>query len=208
MKVVQKPLFVVLSVLLLLAGCGQDGNTSSQSITQTNHPRQTARGTAYDTDHMNDSFGFARYDRSEVEEDNEHGLAMAFDRDMLADGISRLVLTNEEIEQAATLITDKYALVVYSADHEEKSEELAADQVKRTALSALPSYYQVYVADDHEMVDDIERYQTLSSNNNDYANMIEETIEEMKQHPQGNVEEDKDRDMNIMRKKHQELENN
>ncbi|MCM3313647.1 YhcN/YlaJ family sporulation lipoprotein [Bacillus sp. FSL K6-6483] len=130
-------------------------------------------------------YGFSRYTENEVGRANNTVGALTVDRGMLADVVTRLVLSLEQIEEAATLVTDKYALVVYEDRAQQMTEEEVAEQVKRAASASLPRFYEVYVANDRARIRDIERFASLPSGNG-YQHVLQDTIETFKQYPQGN----------------------
>ncbi|MBX0318098.1 MULTISPECIES: YhcN/YlaJ family sporulation lipoprotein [Shouchella] len=130
-------------------------------------------------------YGFSRYTENEVGRANNTVGALTVDRGMLADVVTRLVLSLEQIEEAATLVTDKYALVVYEDRAQQMTEEEVAEQVKLAASASLPRFYEVYVANDRARIRDIERFASLPSGNG-YQHVLQDTIETFKQYPQGN----------------------
>ncbi|WP_055737488.1 MULTISPECIES: YhcN/YlaJ family sporulation lipoprotein [Bacillaceae] len=195
---------IVMTLLVavsMLTACNQ---TSQQGMYQTNEAQQTARGTEYDSNLMERGYGFSRHTYEEMQHNNDQAGALVVNRDMLAEGISRMIVDNPAIEEAAVLVTDKYVLAVYDQQDNEK-DNMVADQVKRTALSVVPSFYDVYVSNDPSHIKDIERYQNMTAGNADYASLLEDTIEELKQDPQGDVDLGMDEDMDIMRDKQKAL---
>lgn len=197
-----KHVITVFIALIILSGCNQQSN---DGIYQTNEARQTPRGTEYDSNEMARDYGYSRHTYEEMKQNNDHAGALVVNRDMLAEGISRMLVDNRSINEAAVLITDKYALAVYEQEDDGQPENLVADQVKRSVLSAIPSFYDVYVSNDPSHIKQIARYENLTAGNSDYVWMIEETIEEMKKRPQGDVDIGMDENMDIMRKKQEDL---
>jgi Sporulation lipoprotein YhcN/YlaJ (Spore_YhcN_YlaJ) len=57
--------------------------------------------------------------------------------------------------------------------------------VKKTALSAVPRYYHVYVSDRENMIQQIEAYSPLDSTSRDIDQILNKTIKEMLKSPQG-----------------------
>ncbi|GAE33265.1 YhcN/YlaJ family sporulation lipoprotein [Halalkalibacter akibai] len=115
-----------------------------------------------------------------------------------------MVLTNDVVSEAGTLVTDKYVLVAYDAQADNR--EFVADQVKRSALSIVPRYYEVYITDDPEHFDEIERFQNLTSEAPNMDGSLEQTIEEMTLlSPQGEYNERTDDNINIMQEKQRRL---
>lgn len=192
----------LLLFLLLVTACNQQSN---DGMYQTNEARQTPRGTEYDSNQMARGYGYSRHTYEEMQQNNDHAGALVVNRDMLAEGISRMLVDNRSINEAAVLITDKYALAVYEQQDDGQPENLVADQVKRSVMASIPSFYEVYVSNDPSHIKEIARYENVTAGSKEYAWMIKETIEEMKTRPQGNVDIEMDKDMDIMRKKQEEL---
>ncbi|MFB4260098.1 putative lipoprotein [Niallia circulans] len=171
----------VASLLLLCACTGNnagldDNGQRMQTLDNDTLMAETGRDFGY---------GFSRYTENEVGRANHTVGALTVDRGMLADVVTRLVLSLEQIEEAATLVTDKYALVVYEDRAQQMTEEEVAEQVKRAASASLPRFYEVYVANDRARIRDIERFASLPSGNG-YQHLLQDTIETFKQYPQGN----------------------
>jgi hypothetical protein len=57
--------------------------------------------------------------------------------------------------------------------------------VKKTALSVVPRYYHVYVADNPQLMKDIERFGRLDSNARNIDQLLDATIQQMLKYPQG-----------------------
>ncbi|MED1564023.1 hypothetical protein AJ85_03230 [Alkalihalobacillus alcalophilus ATCC 27647 = CGMCC 1.3604] len=136
-------------------------------------------------------YGYSRFQREQVHKPNGDFSYPIVDRTEISTNITKMVLTNPEIDEAATLVTDQYALVVYETHHNEddnnsrsNKEEIAA-YVRKTAESALPRFYEVVVADDHNQIESIERFQSLSSRSTSIYGTLEETIEQLREYPQG-----------------------
>ncbi|GIN06844.1 putative lipoprotein YutC [Shouchella clausii] len=171
----------VASLLLLCACTGNNAglDTNGQRMqTLDNNTLMAETGRDF-------GYGFSRYTENEVGRANNTVGALTVDRGMLADVVTRLVLSLEQIEEAATLVTDKYALVVYEDRAQQMTEEEVAEQVKRAASASLPRFYEVYVANDRARIRDIERFASLPSGNG-YQHVLQDTIETFKQYPQGN----------------------
>lgn len=159
---------------------------------------QRAMNTARTNTH---DYGFTRYQRQEVDE--QQNPSPIFDYQVMSDAISRVVLTNDEISEVATLVTDQYVLVAYDAQAD--NEEYVADQVKRSAISIVPRYYDVVISNDPGHFEEISRFRNQSTNSANLRQSIEQTINEMKQSPQGEYDEDTDQNVNLLEKKKERL---
>ncbi|MCK0472735.1 YhcN/YlaJ family sporulation lipoprotein [Halalkalibacter sp. APA_J-10(15)] len=188
-----KQTILLIACLLIFSGChlADDPQTMQRvqmdrEITQQNHGTQPYNRMSVGD--FND-YSYVRYNKHDVEPNGQQQEIIYVNREKLSDSITRLVLTNNDVEEAATLVTDQYALVAYTSTSEDR--ELTADQVKRSAISIVPHYYDVYISDNEHHFDEIERFQGLSANSN-VQDSIEQTIELFKQSPQGNYDEEAD----------------
>lgn len=191
-----------LCTMLLLTGCQMtdEGQPEIQSLANS-HSTKLHPMTQMNQDGSFSNYGYNRYQREQVE--NQH-FTPTFDRNQLADGVTRMVLNNKTVDEAATLVTDKYVLVAY--DTPSDSREYVADQVKRSVLSIVPRYYHVYLTDNHAHFQDIERFQNLSPAAPHVDETIEQTIQEMqKDSPQGEYNERTDDHLKIMQQKQKQL---
>jgi hypothetical protein len=129
-------------------------------------------------------FGFVRHQRATaLPRGGTNPQIAVYDPELLADAISKLAVLIPNVHDVATLVTDRHVLIAYETTSENRFE--TADQVKRTALSCVPRFFHVYVSDKPEMIHSIERFGSLSSRAKNIDEVLEETIEEMLQSPQG-----------------------
>lgn len=149
-------------------------------------------------------YGYQRYDREHVHNNGRQDIIPAVDRSLLADSVTRLVLTNDVVSEAGALVTDKYVLVAYDAQADNR--EYVADQVKRSALSIVPRYYEVFITDNPDHFDEIERFQHMTSGSPNMEGALEQTIAEMTQFsPQGQYNEETDDNVQLMQQKQRNL---
>ncbi|MDV2684146.1 YhcN/YlaJ family sporulation lipoprotein [Alkalihalophilus lindianensis] len=199
------------AALMLMTGC-QMNDVGQQSLQRTSNPNygpmQTNQGyypmgMGQNQSTEYNSYGYTRYQKEQVEANGKQQSTPMFDRTELADTVSRMVLTNETVSEAATLVTDKYVLVAYDCDTNDR--DYVADQVKRSAISVVPRYYEVYITDDHEHFAEIERFQNGSTTAGNQEGSLKQTIQEMRQSPQGAYNESTDDNMNVMEQKQKKL---
>lgn len=186
-------LAVALSTAATLAGCAQtaqDNNTdvyrrSGNTINVTDrNDLYNENGVPNGDDTRMNNFGYVRHQKSPVSGDaNLYNNMPTFNRERAADLISKLCTQLPNVNDVATLVTDEEVLVVYDTDA--KNRHQTADQVKKTALSVVPRYYHVYVADDPRLMKDIERFGRLDSNSRNIDQIIDTTIQRMLKYPQG-----------------------
>ncbi|WP_338788550.1 YhcN/YlaJ family sporulation lipoprotein [Metabacillus sp. FJAT-53654] len=129
------------------------------------------------------NFGYVRHQKSGIAQDVKFNRTPGLDREQAANTISSLIVQLPNVEDVATLVTDEEVLVAYETDSDNRFE--TADQVKKTASSAVPRYYHVYVSDEVNMIQQIEAFSPLDSNSRDIDQIINKTIKEMLKSPQG-----------------------
>ncbi|WP_216831029.1 YhcN/YlaJ family sporulation lipoprotein [Alkalihalobacterium elongatum] len=176
----------VLSSMLLTAGCqtmmGNEAPNMQARHTQYNPSGGGAgilhseRNAVQNPEHA--EFGFVRHQKAQEQRQHRQPDAAYIDRDLLADAISKMAVYLPQVEECGTLVTDKYILVAYKADAEENREDVAL-QVKVTAQSMAPRYLDVYVTDNPEMMEDIERFGGLSSLTPRVDELLEQQIMDM-----------------------------
>ncbi|MEC1667380.1 YhcN/YlaJ family sporulation lipoprotein [Bacillus mojavensis] len=169
----------------LLSGCGGAGfNNAEQNVQHQNETKPihvSDRDEAFNRHDKNEQFGYVRYQKEQI--DGEQQETPAPDREETAHIISSLTVQLPHIQDAAVLVTDQEALVVYKTDS--RNRELTADQVKKTAVSVIPRYYHVYISDNPNHMQAIKNYSNLSSGSRDVRDIMSGTIQEMKNSPQG-----------------------
>lgn len=129
-------------------------------------------------------FGYVRHQKSPIAGDQMSiDYTSVFDREKVADAISKLCTALPNIDDVSTLVTDEEVLIVYHTDSDNR--DLAADQVKKTAMSLVPRSYHVYVSDNTRLRDNVESYSTMRADNVKKEYALNELIKELKQSPQG-----------------------
>lgn len=192
-------------MLFLTNGCGNDGVASPlgqqqdelfQGYRQPERHFVMNRRANGEYEKYN-RFGFGR----ETDETAYSGQSVpefaVFDRSLMAETISKLVTSLNEVREAAALVTDQHVLIVYDAVND-ADRNLTATQVKKSAYSVVPGYYDVYVSDDIHYMQDIERFQGLSPREPSYADSLQATIDDLRKSPQGeaiNFNDHMDREM-------------
>lgn len=135
----------------------------------------------------NTDYGFVRHQKSPIANDRKNYYLNEsmprVDREKIADMISKMALLLPDVNDVGTLVTDEEVLVAYETDSTNRFA--TADQVKRTAISVVPRYYHVYVSDNSQMIDEIQKYGLLDSNSRDIDQILKTTVKEMLNSPQG-----------------------
>ncbi|WP_209125765.1 YhcN/YlaJ family sporulation lipoprotein [Alkalihalobacillus sp. BA299] len=176
----------VLSSMLITTGCqtlmGNEGPNMQARHTQYNPSGggagilHTERNGVQNLEHA--QFGYVRHQKALEQREHREPDASYLDRDLLADAISKMAVYLPQVEECGTLVTDKYVLVAYETDGDGNREDVA-HQVKVTAQSMVPRYYNVFVTDNPEMMEEIERFGNLSSLTPRINELLEQQIKEM-----------------------------
>lgn len=127
--------------------------------------------------------GYNRYSRGEVDKLDEVRYGI-MDREAVSDLITRYMLQANAFKDAATLVTDSEVLVAYTKE-DDVDRDRAADIAKKTAISTVPRYFEVYVTDQKDMYKDLASLSNMKTSDKNYRNMLESTIKEMRKSPQG-----------------------
>ncbi|WP_280769408.1 YhcN/YlaJ family sporulation lipoprotein [Salipaludibacillus daqingensis] len=134
-------------------------------------------------------YGFQRHTKRSVAQGGGIPGYSVYDRSLLAESISEMAAVLQDVNDVGVLVTDQHVLIAY--DSPSPDREAVADQVKQTAMSVIPAYYDVYVADDITLMDEIERFKGRSSKEQSQIGALHQTIEQMKEYPQGASEDEK-----------------
>ncbi|RHW42652.1 sporulation protein [Neobacillus notoginsengisoli] len=174
----------------LLAGCA-GGDTAGDNYGGVSHLHpDNRRSEVYGGEKgqkradKSQQFGFFRHQKSPIMGDRSarrHPPVM--DRKKLARDIGRLSTDLPNVNDAAVLVTDDEVLVAYESDTDNR--ELTADQVRKTAISVVPSFYHVYVSDNKMLIRDVETLSSLNTQNENATETIDAVIREMRKSPQG-----------------------
>ncbi|MGJ9457496.1 YhcN/YlaJ family sporulation lipoprotein [Oceanobacillus sp. CF4.6] len=175
-------IFIALAVTTILTGCNTTDNTMTEQeqIADELDPSRNYEAPADD-----DQIGYVRYTKEQFENDTVNDdKEITIDRNEMADMITRIILKNNGFNEVATLVTDREVLIAYDRN-ENTAEEEAADIAKKTAMSIMPSYFDIYVSDNETLMQDIQSLHNSSTENRDYDNTINMIIEEMQKSSQG-----------------------
>ncbi|SFA90864.1 Sporulation lipoprotein YhcN/YlaJ (Spore_YhcN_YlaJ) [Lentibacillus halodurans] len=179
-----------LLIVIILAGCGGADNAADDERQQPEERNQIV-------DELNpeqeitpsnpsgdDKLGFVHYTREQINSENEEEHTVNIDRTSLANMITRIILRNDGFDEAATLVTDDKALIAYGKTDDLEADK-GADIAKKTAVSILPGYFDVYVSENEALIQDIQSLHNSSIQDDNYDNTINQIIDRMQQSPQG-----------------------
>ncbi len=170
--------------MFVIAGCGNTENATDEreQISDELDPTEELQSPA--EQEQNDRLGYVRYTKDQLNNDGEQNHTAKVDRTEMANMITRIILRNDGFDEVATLVTDEEVLIAYQKN-DELEDDRAADIAKRSAMSATPRFYHVYVSDNESLMNDIHSLHNSSSQNKNYDNTINQIIKEMKKTPQG-----------------------
>lgn len=167
-----------------------DEHRDWQSHTMTQRQDGEARNFLSQKELEQGKFGYVRHQEVEgTKQERNPQKIPQIDREQLADIISRIAVRYPGIDDVATLVTDEEVFIAYHSDR--NNRDLAAQQIRNTALSVVPAYYDIYISDDRGMIQNIERFQNMSAETPNIDAMLEKVKEEMKKYPQGKSISDK-----------------
>jgi hypothetical protein len=184
-------LIISLCTLTAVTGCSKDMANrdvyqESGNTVNVNNKRSELynEGGSRTIRNVSTNYGFVRHQKSPVMGNNmANNHYAALNREQVANIISKYSTSIPNINDVATLVTDQEVLIAYDTDA--KDRNLAADQVKRTAMSVVPRYYHVYVTDNKSLMRDVENLASLDSNGRNSRNSVNHVIKQMKKSPQG-----------------------
>lgn len=190
------PFFLSLLAVIILAGCGGTDNAADDERQQAEERDQIVneldpeQETTPSNPSGDNKLGYVHYTREQIDNEDEEQHNINIDRTSLANMITRIILRNDGFDEVATLVTDEETLIAY-AKADEQDADKAADIAKKTAVSILPGYFDVYVSDNETLIHDIQSLHNADIQDNEYDNTIDQIIDEMQQSPQG-MEDDQD----------------
>lgn len=187
-----------LCILTALAGCANTGEKSKSGIYEKsgNTINITDRSDIYNdgknrNNDKNADFGYVRHQKSPIAHDSKiNNTVPTMDREKVADLISKIVVQMPNVQDAATLVTDKEVLIAYKTDSNDRYQ--TAEQVKLSAMATVPRFYHVYVSDDPMMIREVERFAPLKSTSRNVNQIMTSTIQRMLKSPQGKKMNDKE----------------
>ncbi len=169
----------------------ENGNTINvrdrSDLYNMNGDRDNTRNIMTDN-RSDDRFGYVRQQKSPIQgETVSYDSLYTMDRERTADAISKLSAALPTVNDSSVLVTDEEVLIAYDTDAKTaKERKEAADQVKRTAMSVVPRWYNVYVTDDTGLRRDIENIAPMGTNGKGSEDTIKRTVDLMKKSsPQG-----------------------
>ncbi|HLR09482.1 MAG TPA: YhcN/YlaJ family sporulation lipoprotein [Bacillota bacterium] len=184
----------ILIVLLITVGCsynntqnGGDDTMRTNELTPENN-----RSIPKDSE-LDRKLGFVHYTKDEIQNDVEENRDINIDRTEMANIITRNILRNDRFHEVATLVTSDQILIAYDK-RDEADDHTSAEIARKTAMSIMPRFFDIYVSDNATLIDEIHSLHNSSVTDPNYDHTIEQIIEEMKKSPQGLHESDRSRE--------------
>ncbi|KGX89787.1 YhcN/YlaJ family sporulation lipoprotein [Pontibacillus marinus] len=188
-----------LTATMLVSGCAGNGNGNEGALdmgennngyNNVGFDQDQSLNSSYQSqkedrnDARTDRFGYVRYTKDQVGDNEEEIRYGIMDREQVSDLITRYMLQGEGIKDAATLVTDSEVLVAYTPEGN-MDRNRAADMAKKNAMSVVPRYYEVYVSDQQNMYRELATLSNMRTGDREYRDSIESVIDQMKKSPQG-----------------------
>lgn len=167
-----------LCALIIASGCSDYSNNATDQGDALD-PAKNQQSPPVDDD-LNDKLGYVHYTRSEMDTDpSPRSPNLTIDRNAMANMITKTIMQNDGFEEAATLVTDQEVLIAFQKT-EDMDRKLAADIAKKSAMSVMPRYFDIYVSDKAVLIKDIHSLHKASTKNKNYDNTVDQIIHEMK----------------------------
>lgn len=177
---------------ILLSACGgndqQIADNDSVYKKSGNTMNQTDRNDLYNESNDNQHYGFVRQVKNPVPgESTNINAGDVVTREQLANQISKLTVGLPDVNDSSVVVTDAEVLIAYQADTSDKrSRARVADQVKKTAESAVPKWFGIYVTDDPTLRQNVENIASMTPNQANTDKAVKDTVRMMKENsPQG-----------------------
>ncbi|MRG85171.1 YhcN/YlaJ family sporulation lipoprotein [Salinibacillus xinjiangensis] len=185
-----------LSIMLtLLSACTQQEGMGEDTLRGKTPDNMNTR---MSQEKQDTQFGYVRYNEKQLDMEKEANFTPKIDREKMADMITKTILKLENIEEAATLVTDSQTFVAYTKK-DDADRARTADTVKQTTLSFLPRWYDVYVTDQSRSFDELQSLSNNSTTEQEDDPAIQRLIKQFKEEaPQGGVYESENDRMNNM----------
>ncbi len=165
----------------ITAGCSADEGDAGGSRLHANSNEPELYNPEASQDQT--SFGYVRHRREGVRASNTSKEEYTINREQTADIIARMCTNIPQVDDVSVLVTDEEVLIVY--DTESADKQSSADQVKKTAFSIVPGWYDIYVTDNTFLRQDVENFATLNTHNSGIDQLLDHVIKEMGKSPQG-----------------------
>ncbi|WP_077317725.1 YhcN/YlaJ family sporulation lipoprotein [Virgibacillus proomii] len=174
----KKLLPIGLTTLFLMTGCMDNDTATDEREEIKNQLDPNGQLQAPADESAENKLGYVRYTKDEIDNDNENNRSISIDRTEMANMITRIMLRGNSFEEVATLVTDNEVLIAYEKSADTNSER-ATEIAKKTATSIMPGYFDVYVTDNTNLIDDIQSLHNSRTTDGNYDNTIDNIIKEM-----------------------------
>ncbi|GGF32555.1 putative lipoprotein YutC [Halobacillus andaensis] len=168
----------------IISGCNTDEEEGMKKEQDKDHSIEGNAMDNYNEPSADGQVGYVRFQKDQLDQEAEKNHKIKVNREQMADMITRMILRYEDFDDVATLVADDEILVAYTAP-EGKDRNEAADMIKKTAYSLVPSFYHVYVSDNPTAFGDIQSLSNSTVYDDQYSEVIERMVERMKKSPQG-----------------------
>lgn len=184
------PALAISGILISACGVNDQQIAENDAVYEENGNTvdRTDRIDSYNESNDNRNFGFVREVKSPVPgESTNINPGDIVSREQVASQISKLTVGLPDVNDSSVVVTDKEVLIAYQADtSDERSRAEVADQVKKTAESAVPKWFGIYVTDDPALRQYVENIASMTPNRANTDKAVRDTVRMMKNSsPQG-----------------------
>ncbi|MGD8192075.1 YhcN/YlaJ family sporulation lipoprotein [Brevibacillus ginsengisoli] len=124
----------------------------------------TTAGTTGTSGHTMPRIGYSKLDTNYQRTNSDHLNSYYVDRDVLAQVVGNVTVGVPGVKSSTVLVTDKEIFVGIKSDG--PNAKTANPKVRTNAMSVSPRWFKVYVTDNQQMIDEMTRVYSRSSNVN------------------------------------------
>lgn len=146
-----------------------------------------------------EQFGFVRQVKSPIEDETmDEQEIQGMNREQTADTISKLTIALNHVVDSSVVVTDREVLIAYNLDdmYQNNTRKEIADQVKKTAESVVPRWFNVYVTDDPTLRQNVENIASMNLRMGDKNKTVQDTVKLMLERTPQSKDSERDRNTN------------
>ncbi|GAA0500040.1 hypothetical protein GCM10008986_29120 [Salinibacillus aidingensis] len=164
--------------ILFMSGCTMQEGADNGTLKGKTPDNMNTRTTE---EKQNSQYGYVRYNEKQLNTEREQNFEPEIDREQMADMITKTLLQMPTVEEAATLITDSHTFIAYTPSEESEDTGHTTEQVKKTAMSFLPQWYNIYISTESHTFDDLQSLSNNTTTEDGPKRAVDELIEQIKE---------------------------
>ncbi|SES65446.1 Sporulation lipoprotein YhcN/YlaJ (Spore_YhcN_YlaJ) [Salinibacillus kushneri] len=173
--------------LLIIAGCGQQQGADNGTLKGKTPDNMNTRTSEKQQDTQ---YGYVRYNEKQLDMNREENFEPKIDREQMANMITKTLLKMPSVEEAATLITDNHTFIAYTPSEESEDTGNTTDQVKKTVMSFLPRWYNIYISTESRTYDELQSLSNNTTTEDGTNRAVQRLIDLIKEEdPEGGIHE-------------------